>query len=105
MNKVLKVDFIPWALSVLATAIQTDELLQIVSLVLTCLSTLVILLFTIYKWWIVAWKDKKLTIDEINDLVNKITSGIVDIQDVISKVELKKDKKEIINKVKEKEVK
>ena len=50
------------------TAIQTEHLFQIISLILTCVATFLSIAFTIWKWWKKAYEDKKITLDEIKEL-------------------------------------
>ena len=67
------------------TVLQTNEIFQYISLVLTILSTLVAIAFTIYKWWKKACEDVKITNEELEDL-NK------DVNDILNKND-KKDGK------------
>ena len=80
-------DFISWLGTIFGsifTAIQTDIVLKYVQLGLTILSTLVALVYTIWKWWKKSKADGKITEDEINDLVD-------DIHQIVNKKEGDKD--------------
>ena len=44
------VEWIGCGIATILTAIQTEHVFQIISLVLTCIATLVTLAFTIWKW-------------------------------------------------------
>lgn len=75
-------DFLDWigcGFATILTAVQTQEVFQIISLILTCIATGLTIAFTIYKWFKNAMKDKKLDekeikegIDIINDSIDKI---------------------------------
>ena len=63
------------------TAIQTEHVFQIISLVLTCLATLVTIAFTIYKWYKKATEDGKVTKEELDELGNIIVNGAEEVKD------------------------
>lgn len=76
-------EFLEWAgcgIATIFTAVQTQEVFQIISLILTCVATLLTIAYNIYKWVKNAMKDKKL--DE-----NEIKEGIDLINDSIDKIE------------------
>lgn len=80
---------IPWtgsALGTIFTAIQTNEVFQYISLGMTILSTLVALVYTIWKWYRKAKADGKITEDEIDELVD-------DVNQVVNKKEDEKEDK------------
>ena len=54
------------------TALQTDEVLRYVQLVLTIIATLFSIAFTIYNWYKKAKKDGKITKDEVEDLIDQL---------------------------------
>lgn len=54
------------------TAVQTTETLQIVSLILSIISSLVILGFKVADWYHRAKKDGKIDQEEVNELKNII---------------------------------
>ena len=61
------------------TAIQTNEILQIVELVISILTTLFILFVNVYAWWKKASADGKIDkeeLDELQNIVNKETDNL-----------------------------
>ena len=66
-------------------ALQTDEILKYVELVLSILTTLIILGFNIYSWWKKAKADGELSEDEIKEGVKIIEDGTKEIKDHIDK--------------------
>lgn len=54
------------------SALQVDEALKWVNLILAIVTALTTLAFTIWKWYKVAKADGKITIDEIGDLAEKM---------------------------------
>lgn len=71
-----RIDFITEAVAGISSVLQPDEVLRIVSLILTCLSVLISVAFTVYKWYKEAKRDGKIDADEVDDLVNKIKDNI-----------------------------
>lgn len=65
------------------TVVQTQEIFQIISLVLTCIATLVAIGFTIYKWYKVAKADGKVDAKEVEELVDIIKDGADDIKEIV----------------------
>lgn len=58
---------------VILTALQTEHVFQIISLVLTILSILFSLSFTIYKWYKKAKEDGKIDEKELDELTEIVT--------------------------------
>lgn len=84
-----------WAFSGIAgvfTAVQTAEVMQYISLALTILSVLISFAFTIYKWYLKASEDKKLTIDELKELADEIQHKIEEAQGLLKEGEQNGDK-------------
>ena len=73
-------------------ALQLDEALKWVNLILAILTAIVTLCFTIWKWYKVATADGKITIDEIGDLADKVKEDASKIAEDVNK--LKEDKKD-----------
>lgn len=69
------------------TAIQTDEVLRWISFGITLVSALITIAYNIYKWWRNSKKDGKITIDEVDELVDIVKDG----SDTISNI-TKEDK-------------
>ena len=67
-----KYDFLTETFGVVFTAIQTNELFQLISLILTCLATAISLIYTIVLWYKKAKADGKITKEEIEELEEKI---------------------------------
>lgn len=84
----MKHDYLSWVGSVfgtILTAVQSDQIFQYISLALTILSTLIAILYTIWKWWRKAKEDGKIDEEEVKDLVDQI-------DDVVKKGEDKDEK-------------
>lgn len=58
------------------TAVQTSEVFQIVSLVITCLAGLFTIVYTIWKWYRRAKADGKITEDEVDELMDELKDKI-----------------------------
>ena len=58
-------EWIGTGISAVLTIVQTNEVFQIISLVLTILTTLLTFIFTIYKWIKLSKEDGKIDEDEI----------------------------------------
>lgn len=69
----------------ICTAIQPDELLQIISLVLTIVATLFSIAFTVCNWWKKAKDDGKIDKEEIDELVNIVDKAKEDLNNEISR--------------------
>ena len=66
------------ALEAVLTLTQTNQVFQLIQIILTILSTLVVFGFTVYKWYKKAKEDGKITKDEVEDLVDEIKENIND---------------------------
>ena len=82
-NKPNLVSFIGNLAATVGTIIQTDKLLQYISLALTIISVIITIAFNIYKWVKSATADKKITDEEIKEGVDIIKSGVDEINQVI----------------------
>lgn len=54
------------------TALQTENVFRIISLILTILATLLSILYTLYNWWKKANKDGKIEPNEVLELKEEI---------------------------------
>ena len=90
MNKEVIGGIIGTGVSAAGTAIQTNEVLQNISLVLTILGTIITIAMAFVNWWKNAKKDGKIDEDEINEGLGIIKDGIEQIKD---KTEDKEEKK------------
>lgn len=73
------------SVAVVFTAIQTNEILQYISLGLTIFSVCVTIAYNIYKWYKKASADGKITEEEIKEGVDIIKDGINEAKDQIDK--------------------
>lgn len=74
--------------SAVGTALQTNEILQTISLIITILGGIVsLIVIPLLTWWKNAKKDGKITPDEIEEGVDIIVDGAKDLQDKIKKGE------------------
>lgn len=71
--------------AVILTAIQTNEIFQLISLILTCISISISIIYTIAKWYKSAKADGKITEDEIKDGIEKVVDEIEKAKDKINK--------------------
>lgn len=89
MNKEVIGGMCGTALSAVGTGLQTSEVLQIISLVLTIIGSLITITMAIINWWKKAKADGKITSDEIQEGIDIIQNGIDDLKD-----KTKEDKEE-----------
>ena len=66
--------------SIVGTSIQTNEVLQMISLILTIMGTIITIAMALLNWYKQAKRDGKITKDEIKDAVDIISDGIEDIK-------------------------
>lgn len=57
------------------TAIQSDEVLRWISFAITLVSFIITLSCNIYKWWKNSKKDGKISMDEVDELVDIVKDG------------------------------
>ena len=69
------------AASWICTIAQTNEIFQFAMLILSILSTLFTIAFTIYKWYNKAKEDGKITKEEIEDLADDISEALGKTED------------------------
>lgn len=60
---------------------QTNETMQIINLVITCVVGVVTLAYTIYKWYKKAKSDGKITKEEVNELIEDVKEEINELND------------------------
>jgi len=70
-------------LSATGTALQPNEVLQIISLIITIIGALVTTGFTLYSWWKKAKADGKIDKDEVKEAIDIIQDGAEDIKDAL----------------------
>ena len=67
-------------ISALGTGIQTNELLQTISLILTIIGTVITIVMALLNWWNRSKKDGKITSEEIEEGVGIVMGGAERIQ-------------------------
>lgn len=71
--------------SAIFTALQTNQIFQTISLILTCLATLVTIAYTIYKWYKNAKKDGKIDEQEIKEGIDIIKDATDKVKELSNK--------------------
>lgn len=66
------VGFVGSAFGTVMTAIQANEVLQIVQAILTVIGLLITIAYTIWKWYKKAKADGKITEDEVDELMDDL---------------------------------
>lgn len=61
------------------TALSIEEIQQITLLVLGVISSIVSILYTIYKWYVKAKLDNKISLDELNELKKELEAHEIKI--------------------------
>ena len=64
------ISYIGSTLGGIFTIVQSNEVFELISLILTIISVLVSVAFSIYRWIITATKDGKIDEEEVNELTN-----------------------------------
>lgn len=88
-------EWIGTGISAILTIVQTNEIFQIISLVLTILTTLLTFIFTIYKWIKLSKEDGKIDEDEIKqgiEIVEDFKESLDKISEEFNDKDDKKDK-------------
>lgn len=78
-------DFLTNALGVAMTAVQSNEIFQLVSLILTCISITFSMIFTLWKWYHTATADGKIDKKEIDELMNEIDDKLNNLNDELNR--------------------
>lgn len=84
----MKHNFLDWigcGTGVILTAVQTNQIFQTISLILTCIATLMTIGYNIYRWYKKATEDKKITPEEIKEGIDIINDGIDKIEGLSNK--------------------
>ena len=71
------------SVSATGTAIQPNEILQTISLIITILGGIITIVFALIGWWQRAKQDGKIDKDEIKEAVDIIKEGTEDIKDAL----------------------
>lgn len=73
-------------MSAVGTAIQSNEVLQTISLVITILGGIIsMIVIPILNWWRQAKKDGKITNDEIVEGLDTLKEGLQNVNEIIDK--------------------
>jgi flagellar motor component MotA len=80
------------SISAIGTGMQSNELLQTISLVITILGGIITILMALTKWWKDAKKDGKITKEELKEGGKIVKDNIEDLLDDLTK-EDKEDKR------------
>lgn len=73
------------ALSAVGTAVQTNEILQTISLVLTILGTLItFVILPLFNWYRNAKKDGKIDKEEIKEAVDIVSKGAEEVSKTVN---------------------
>ena len=78
--------------SAVGTAIQPNQILQTISLVITIIGGIITTVSALYMWWKNAKKDGKITKDEIDEGIDIIQNGVENIKEAIDDNKKKGDK-------------
>ena len=74
------ISYIANGLTYVVALSQTNEIFQIVELVFAILTSVILLLYRLWKWYNEAKKDGKITREEIQDGIDIIIDGVEDIK-------------------------
>ena len=72
-------------ISALGTGIQTNELLQTISLVLTIIGTIITIVMALLNWWKRSKKDGKIDKEEAKEGLDIVMGGVGQIQEALDK--------------------
>ena len=87
-----RIDYLLGATASVGVILQPDEILRVISMILTCISVCVSLCFTIYKWYKEAKKDGKIDNKEIDEAVKIVKDHVEVINNNIDNFEEKSKK-------------
>lgn len=89
MNKEVIGAIVGTSTSAVGTAMQTKEVLSIISIILTIIGSLITISMAIISWWKKASADGKIDKEEVEELVDIVKDGVKDIKDKTQKGEKK----------------
>ena len=72
-------------ISALGTGIQTNELLQTISLILTIIGTVITIVMALLNWWHRSKKDGKIDKEEAKEGLDIVMGGVGQIQEALDK--------------------
>ena len=68
------------------TAVQTKEVFQIISLILSIMISVIIIISKVVEWWKKAKEDGKITKEEIEELSNNVKEDVSQIKDNVEDI-------------------
>jgi len=87
-----RLDYFCDSVAIVGTIAQTEQVFKLISLIITSISVIVSLAYTLYKWFHKAKEDGVITKEEITEALNEIKKST---NDIINKVdEYKEETKE-----------
>jgi len=78
-------DFLNWlgcGFGTVLTAVQTNQIFQTISLILTCIATALTIAYTVWKWWKKASADGKIDEEEVKELINIVDDSKEKIENI-----------------------
>ena len=78
-------DFLNWlgcGFGTVLTAVQTNQIFQTISLILTCIATALTIAYTVWKWWKKASADGKIDEEEVKDLIDIVEDSKEKIENI-----------------------
>lgn len=87
MKNNFNIGFITTPLSIALVALQSNQLFQIIQIILTCITLLITAVYSLWKWYKEASKDKKLDAEELKKLGNIVDNLNNDINKIESSIE------------------
>lgn len=79
--KKFRIDYILDGFAITLGAVQLNQVMQIIQLVLGIVATIISIMFSIWLWWKRASKDGKITKEEIKDGMDILNNGTKEIKD------------------------
>lgn len=81
MTESYLVDNVALVVSTWATIAQTNEVFQTIQIVLTCLCLAVTFAYRIWRWYVKAKEDGRITLEELNELAQLVDEHVKDTLD------------------------
>lgn len=75
------------SISAVATGLQTNQVFEIIQIIITCISGLLTIAMMIYNWYKAAKSDGKIDAEEVKDLITKVKDEVDNIDKKINKDE------------------
>lgn len=78
-------NYIANGIGVIFSALQSNEVLSVISWIITLVATILSISFTIYKWWKKAKEDGKIDAKEVEELTDIVEDSTKKIDEVTKK--------------------